>query len=202
MKLIGIAGGSGSGKTTLTRRFVEKYPDKIDIITLDKYRKVEEDTSKLPRINGFIDWDHPDTNDWVELLADIKILLGGSPVTIDIWTLGPDPLKNPEYKIVKSRTIYPRDILIVEGYLVLWHEMLRKLYSRSYFLQVDQETRLQRRDRVVDATYDKEIHIPMHNEYVEPTKKYADVVLDVSKLDAGEVFEEIIQDLKKANLLT
>lgn len=201
MKIIGIAGGSGSGKTTLVRRLVEKYPDTIDIITLDKYRKVEEDTSKLPRINGFIDWDSPETINWDKLLTDIKVLLGGSPVTIDIWTLGEDPLKNPQYKVVKYRTVYPRDILIVEGYLILWHEMLRKLYSRSYFLHVDQEIRLQRRDRVVDATYDKEIHIPMHDKYVEPTKKYADVLLDVSKLDAGEVFEKIVQDLKKSHLL-
>jgi uridine kinase len=200
MKIIGIAGGSGSGKTTLARRLAEKYPDKIDMINLDKYKKVSENTSNLPRVNGIIDWDHPVTNDWDKLLADIKTLQGGSPVTIDIWTLGDDP-QNPQYKIVKSRTIYPRDILIIEGYLALWHPNLRKLYARSYFLLMSREARLQRRDRVVTASYDKEIHIPIHNEHVEPTKKYADILLDVSNLSEDEVFEKVTEDLKKPHLL-
>lgn len=202
MKIVGIAGGSGSGKTPLTCRLVEEYPDKIDMISLDKYKKVDEDTSKLPRKDGFIDWDHPDTNDWNKLLGDIETLQSGSSVNIDIWTLGEDPLNNPEYKIVKSRTIRPKDILIVEGYLVLWHPDLRKFYSRSYFLHIDQDIRLQRRDRAVDSEYDTTIHIPMHKKYVEPTKIYADVELDVSKLDENEVFEKIVQDLKKTHLLT
>jgi len=200
MKIIGIAGGSGSGKTTLARHLVDKYPDTIDMISLDKYKKVSENTANLPKVKGIIDWDHPDTNDWDKLLSDIETLQGGTPVTIEIWTLGDDP-QNPQYKIVKSRTIYPRGILIIEGYLALWHKDLRKLYSRSYFLQIDQEARLQRRDRVVEAGYDKEIHIPMHNEYVEPTKKFADVLLDVSSLSEDEVFEKAVQDLKKSHLL-
>ncbi len=201
MKIIGIAGGSGSGKTTLAQLLAEKYPDKIDIITLDKYRNVKEDTSKLPRRNGFIDWDSSETIKRDKFLLDIRTLQNGKAVTIDIWTLGNDPLKNPEYKIIKSRTIYPRDILIVEGYLVLWHEALRKLYSRSYFLQVEQETRLKRRDRAIDPVYDEAIHIPMHNKYVEPTKKFADVTIDVSELSEEEVFGKIVQDLKKSHLL-
>ncbi len=201
MKVIGIAGGSGAGKTTLVRKLVEKYPDQIDMINLDKYKKVSEKVADLPKVKGIIDWDHPDTNDWVKVLNDIKTLQSGPPVTLDIWTLGPDPQK-PEYKIVKSRTIYPKEILIVEGYLALWREDLRSLYSRSYFLQIDEKTRLQRRDRVVDSAYDKEIHIPMHNKYVEPTKQFADTILAVSKLNADRVFEQVVQDLKASNLLT
>lgn len=200
MKIIGIAGGSGTGKTTLARQLVDKYPDKIDMVSLDKYKKVSENTANLPRVNGLIDWDHPDTNDWEKLLDDIKTLRSGTLVTIDIWTLGDDP-QDPKYKIVKSRTIYPKDILIIEGYLALWHKDLRDLYARSYFLQSDQEARLQRRDRIVDSIYDREIHVPMHNEYVEPTKKYAGVILDVSKLNSAEVLDKLIQDLKKSNLL-
>lgn len=200
MKIIGIAGGSGTGKTTIARQLVDKYPDKIDMISLDKYKKVSENTSNLPKVNGLIDWDHPDTNDWGKLLGNIKTLQSGTPVTIDIWTLGDDP-QDPKYKIVKSRTIYPKDILIIEGYLALWRKDLRDLYARSYFFQSDQETRLQSRSRVVDAAYDKEIHVPMHNEHVEPTKKYADVILDVSKLNSDEVLDKLVQDLKKSELL-
>jgi len=202
MKIIGIAGGSGSGKTTLAKKLGATYPDQIDIITLDKYRKVDEDISKLPRQNGFIDWDSSETIDWDKLLTDVKTLQNGSSVTINVWTLGDDPLKNPKYKIVKSRTTHPKNILIIEGYLALWHEELRKIYSRSYFIQVEQEVRLQRRDRIVDAEYDKAIHIPMHKKYVEPTNKYAEVVLNASKLSAGEVFEKMFRDSKKSHLIT
>ena len=200
MKIIGVGGGSGSGKTSLARSLVEKYTDKFDMISLDKYKKVSEDISNLPRVKGLIDWDHPTTNNWGKLLKDIKTLQSGSTVTIDIWTLGDNP-QDPKYKVVKTRTISPRDILIIEGYLALWHKDLRNLYARSYFLEIEQDVRLKRRDRVVDKIYDKEIHIPSHNEYVEPTRKFADVVLDISKLSFQKVIETVIQDLKNSELL-
>jgi uridine kinase len=199
MKIIGIAGGSGSGKSTLAARLVEKYPDKIETINLDKYKNASINKEDFPSFKGMVDWDHPDIILWEKILKDIKILQKGVSVTIKIRSvLKPQDLV---YKKTKFRTIYPREILIIEGYLSLWHEPLRSLFARKYYLDLDEKSRLQRRDKIADPVYDKEIHIPAHNKYVEPTKQFADVVLDASELNEDQMFEEILQDLKKFHLL-
>ena len=68
MRIIGITGGSGSGKSTLATRLVEKYPDKIESLDLDKYKKASTNKADLPTFNGMVDWDHPDTIRWQKLL--------------------------------------------------------------------------------------------------------------------------------------
>jgi len=199
MKIIGIAGGSGSGKSTLVAHLVEKYPDKIETINLDKYKKSSTNKEDFPSFKGLVDWDHPRIIRWQKLLKDIKTLQKGVPVTSKIRSvLKPQDLV---YKKTKFRTIYPREILIIEGYLSLWYEPLRSLFARKYYLDLDQETRMQRRDKIADPLYDKEIHIPAHNKYVDPTKQFADLVLDASKLNADQILEVVVQDLKKSNLL-
>jgi len=199
MEIIGIAGGSGSGKSTLAAFLVEKYPDKFETINLDKYKISSTNKEDFPSFKGMVDWDYPDIIRWKKLIKDIKTLQNGTPVTIKIRSV----IKPQEliYKKTKFRTIYPREILIIEGYLSLWQEPLRSLFSRKYFLDLDEKTRLQRRDKIVDPLYDKEIHIPAHNKYVEPTKKFADLVLDASKLNADQILEEVTEDLRKAHLL-
>lgn len=199
MKIVGITGGSGSGKSTLASRLVDKYPDKIETINLDKYKIASTNKNDFPLVKGMVDWDDPSIIRWQKLLDDIETLQNGIPVTIEIRSvLQPQELV---YQKTKYRTAYPKEILIIEGYLSLWHKDLRSLYSRKYFLLLDQKTRFQRRDKIVEPAYDKEIHIPVHNKYVEPTKKFADIVLDASKLNADEVFEKINHDLKISNLL-
>lgn len=201
MNIIGIAGGSGSGKSTVAYRLVDKYPNTFEVLNFDDYQKINDPKQKLPTLHGVINWDYPDVIEWDKLVSDIKILQSGQSVTIQTWA----HRSNTDYfkhKKMISRTIYPRKVLIIEGYLALWNEDLRKLYERKYYLNIDNKTSIKRREKFVGSFYDKNILLPMHKKYVEPTKRYADVVLDVSKLDAGEVFEEIIQDLKKSNLLT
>lgn len=199
MKIVGIAGGSGSGKSTLAKQLFEKYPDKIETLNLDKYKIGSTNKADFPLVNGMVDWDNPSITRWQKLLGDIKTLQNGAPVTIEIRSV----LKPQELVYIKTkfRTIYPKEILIIEGYLSLWRKELRRFYSRKYFLLLDQKTRFQRRDKIVDPAYDKEIHIPTHNKYVEPTKKFADIVLDASKLNADQVFEEVEEDLKKSDIL-
>jgi uridine kinase len=199
MKIISIDGGSGSGKSTLASRLVDKYTDRIETINLDKYKIGSINKTDFPLVKGMVDWDNPSIIRWQKLLNDIKTLRNETPVTIEIRSV----LKPQEliYKKTKFRTIYPKEILIIEGCLSLWHEGLRSLYSRKYFLLLDQKTRFLRRDKIVDPDYDKEIHIPAQSKYVEPTKKFADIVLDASKLNADQVFEEVEQDLKKSKLL-
>ncbi|MCH8821022.1 hypothetical protein IID23_00685 [Patescibacteria group bacterium] len=196
MKIISIAGGSGSGKSTLSYRLVDTYPKKVEMLTLDDYQLEDDGRNKLPTLKGMINWDHPDVIRWEKLLKDIEILRSGKPVTIRTWS----DRSNPDYfehKNMIPRTIHPKEVLIIEGYLSLWHKDLRDLYSRKYYLDIDQKTSQERRDKFVDPVYDKEVLTPMHIKYVEPTKKFADVVLNVSKMSSDEVFDKVDQDLMK-----
>lgn len=199
MLLIGIAGGSGSGKSTISYRLTDTYPKIFEVLNLDDYQKVENEED-LPMFAGKINWDHPDIVDWKKLLDDLKTLQTGSPVTINTWS----HRSNPDYfthREMIRRTIFPRKILIVEGYLALWHKALRNLYKRSYFLDLDYELSLKRRKKFIDPDYDIKVLIPMHRTYVEPTKKYADLVIDVPKMAEIEVYEQIEKDLKANKLL-
>ena len=196
MKIISIAGGSGSGKSTLSYRLVDTYPKKVEMLTLDDYQLEDDGRNKLPTLKGMINWDHPDVIRWEKLLKDIEILRSGKPVTIRTWS----DRSNPDYfkhKKMIPRTIYPKEVLIIEGYLSLWNEKLRDLYSKKYYLDIDQKTSQERRDKFADPVYDKEILTLMHIKYVEPTKKFADVLLNVSKMSSDKVFDEVDQDFRK-----
>lgn len=194
MKIIGIAGGSGSGKSTVAYKMVDKYPETFEILNFDDYQKLKGSNSILPILHGMINWDHPDVIDWDKLLSDIIMLQSGSSVTIQTWAHRSNPDYFKHRKMI-PRTIYPRKILILEGYLALWNKKLRNIYNRKYYLDVDNKTIFKRRDKFVDPVYDKKILIPMHKKYVLPTKRYADVVLDVSRLNADKVFHKITKDL-------
>ena len=166
------------------------------MLTLDDYQLEDDGRNKLPTLKGMINWDHLDVIRWEKLLKDIETLKHGKTVTIKTWS----DRSNPDYfkhKKMKPRTIYPKEILIIEGYLSLWHKDLRDLYSRKYYLDIDQKTSQERRDKFVDPVYDKEVLTPMHIKYVEPTKKFADVVLNVSKMSSDEVFDKVDQDLMR-----
>jgi uridine kinase len=98
------------------------------------------------------------------------------------------------------RTIFPRKVLIIEGHLALWNEKLRKLYKRSYYLNLDYKMSIKRRKKFIDLVYETKVLSPMHEKYVTPTKKYGDLVLDVSNLSEDQVYKEIEKDLLKTVL--
>ncbi len=194
MKIIGISGGSGSGKSTVAYKLVDDHPDTFEVLNFDDYQKADNSKSRLPTLHGMINWDHPDVMNWGKLLSDIKTLQSGNPVTIQTWA----HRSNPDYfkrKKMIHRTIYPKKKLIIEGYLTLWNKEIRDLCVRKYYLDVDNETSLKRRNKFVDPVYDKKVLGPMHKKYVEPTKKFADLVLDANKSDPKAIADEILKDL-------
>ena len=198
MVIVGIAGGSGSGKSTIAYRLIDTYPKISEVLNIDDYQKVQNEKG-LPRFKGKINWDHPDAIDWEKLLNDIKTIQAGSPVTILTWS----HRSNPNYFIHKKmipRTIFPRRILIIEGYLALWNKTLRSLYKRSYYLDLDYALIAKRRKKFEDPDYDVKVLIPMHKKYVEPTKKYADLVIDASQIGEIDVFKKIEEDLQSNKL--
>ncbi|MFT5036999.1 MAG: uridine kinase [Candidatus Azotimanducaceae bacterium] len=193
MKVIGIGGGSGSGKSTLCYSLMDTYSETFSIIHLDDYQKHKNDPT-IPKSAGVINWDHPDTINWSALLSDIAKLKEGESVAISSWSHR-DNVDYFAHGKMMDYTIYPKSLILLEGYLALWNAELLQMYDRTYFLEADQDIRMARRDKFADPLYEEKILTPMHNEYVEPSKQNADVVIDVSASDAVAVHESVKDDL-------
>jgi uridine kinase len=192
MKIVGIAGGSGAGKSAVAYALQDADPDKIEVLNFDDYQYPSA-TPNLPTLHGMTNWDDPEIIDWQKLLKDLKQLKSGQSLTIETRK----HRSNSNYAQTRQpipRTIEPKPILIVEGYLALYNPEVRALYDTSFYLDIDQETRLLRRDKgklIGLADYDQNILIPMHAKYVEPTKAKADHVINTNSLSIAEICEQI-----------
>lgn len=179
--MVGIAGGSGTGKSTLAYTLRDKYPEKIAILRFDDYQM--EDERSVPVFGGFRNWDHPDCIEFEKLLKDLQGLKNGSSIIVRTW----GSRENPDYKITGVRlpiTIEPKSVILVEGYLVLWHPSVREFLELKIYLEADESTRVKRRNKLQDERYkgyEERVLIPMHNRYLAPTKNYADYIFDTSE---------------------
>ena len=185
-KLIGIAGGTGAGKSSLCTTIMDKYPEKVGLVQLDDYFKP---AAQVPKLFGHDNWDHPDALYLDKLANDLVELSKGNPVVINTK----NARLNPDYKKTEKRipvVFKPKPVMLVEGYLVLYDERVRKLFSTSVWLDVDHNTRWARRVHFKDSNYEEEVAVPMHGQFVEPTKQYATHVIDVSNLSKQQVFEK------------
>ena len=187
VKFIGITGGSGSGKTTLCNALKNKYPDKIEHISLDDYFKP---SSEKPKVGDIINHDHPDSLYFGKLVDDLVKLSQGKSVVINTK----NEYLNPEFSKTKVKIpfeFYPRPIILVEGFLVLHDKRIRELLVTSIYLNAGHETRYSRRVHLKNEEYEKKVIIPMHNQYVEPTKQYANHIIDISDLTKEQVLEKV-----------
>lgn len=196
MRIIGIAGGSGAGKSTVSYALVDDDPEQFEVINLDDYQK-HRDEPGLPMLAGMINWDHPDIIRWDDLIADVKKLQDGDNIIIESWA----HRSNPDYaqhRRMISRTIAPRPVVIIEGYLALYHPRLNQLFDKKFYLDLDTQTRAIRRDKsvLVGDDYETKVLEPMFTEYVEPTKHNANLVIDVSDLTVNQVAETIKASLE------
>ncbi len=177
--LIGIAGGSGSGKTTVALKIKEKVGEDILILDMDSYYK---DHSHIPfeeRVK--INYDHPDAFDFPLLINHLKRLIQGKSI------------EKPVYSFVKyvrlkeTQRIEPKKIIIIEGILSLFDEELRNLMDIKIYVDTDPDVRFIRRllrdvkerGRSLDSVVTQYLEIvrPMHIQFVEPTKRFADVII-------------------------
>ena len=189
VKFIGITGGSGAGKSTLCNALKSKYPDKIQVIQLDDYFKPSD---QKPKIGNITNSDHPDSLYIDKLVDDLLKLKNGEAVMINTK----NQILNPNYPQTKEKIpilFESKPIIIVEGFLVLYDSRIRDLLSISIFLDTEHETRWSRRFAYTNknAEYEKLVIIPMHNQFVEPTKKYADHIIDVSIIKKEEVLKKV-----------
>ena len=180
MTIIGIAGGTGSGKTTVVRKIAKALPPHCAaVIPLDSYYN---DTSDLtPEERKAINFDHPDAFDWKLLTEHIKKLKNG------------EAIEQPTYSYIESNrqkeTIHvePKPVIIIEGIMTLHYKKLRDMMDLKIFVDTDSDVRLIRnirrdvveRGRTVDMVLDRygKVLKPMHEQFIEPTKKFADIIV-------------------------
>jgi uridine kinase len=187
IKFIGITGGTGAGKSTLCTALQNKYPDKIGLIQLDDYFKPAEEK---PKVGDIISSDHPESLYIDKLANDLVEFSKGNSVIINTK----NEKLNPDYTNTKKRIpveFHPKPVMLVEGFLVLHDEKVRKMLTTSIWLEIDHETRWSRRVHFKNEEYEKKVLIPMHKLYAEPTKQYAEYIIDVSSLTKEEVLEKV-----------
>jgi uridine kinase len=180
MLTIGIAGGTGSGKTTVVKKIMESLPEgEVVLLPQDSYYK---DSSHVPveeRQN--INFDHPDAYDWPLLIEQIKALKSGHAV------------EQPVYSYItctrQKETIHiePREVIIIEGILALCDPELRAQMDLKVFVDADSDDRLIRviqrdvleRNRTAEAVMARYTRVlkPMHLQFIEPSKRYADIII-------------------------
>lgn len=178
--IIGVAGGTGSGKTTVVNKIVASLPQGyVAVVPLDSYYN---DTSRMTEEERHaINFDHPDAFDWKLLTEQVKKLKGGEAV------------EQPTYSYLKCnrlpQTIHvePRPVIIIEGIMVLLNKRLRDMMDLKIFVDTDSDERLIRniqrdiveRGRTVDMVIDRyqKVLKPMHEQFIEPTKKFADLII-------------------------
>lgn len=189
IKFIGVTGGSGAGKSTLCNALKNKYPDKIELIQLDDYFKPSSDK---PTLEGIRNSDHPDALFLDNLADDLEKLSKGNSIIVNTK----NEYLNPAFEKTKEKIpfkFYPRPIILVEGFLILHNERIRKLFNTSIFLDIEHKIRWDRRVHLGNKNkeYEEKVIIPMHKQYVEPTKKYAKHIIDISSLNKEQVLEKV-----------
>ncbi len=178
--LIGITGGTGSGKSTVSKAICESLPKKnILIIEQDAYYKDQSHLSLDERINT--NYDHPFAFDTELLISHLKMLMDNKPVDKPIYDF---TVHNRKKNTIR---LEPTEVIVLEGILVLDCPDLRKLLDIKIFVDTDADVRLIRRitrdmrerGRSLESVIRQYIEVvkPMHNEFIEPTKRYADIII-------------------------
>jgi uridine kinase len=178
--VIGIAGGSGSGKTTVAQEILQRVgPSRIAFLQHDSYYK---DLSGLPPVQRIqVNFDHPNSLETELLIRHIASLREGKPVEVPIYDFSTHSRTSQTY------TVQPRSVILVEGILIFTEAALRDMFDVKIFVDTDSDLRFIRRlerdiserGRTTESVikqYQATVR-PMHMEFVEPSKRYADVII-------------------------
>ena len=180
MLVIGIAGGSGSGKTTVVRAITKQLQGRVVVIPQDSYYK---DSSHLPpEERQKINFDHPDAIDWKLLCQQIRDLKQGNTIEQPVYSYITCSRSKTE-----TVTVEPAEVIIVEGILIFTCKELRDQMNIKIFVDADGDDRLMRiivrdiaeRGRSISTAIDHYTDTvkPMHLQFIEPSKRYADVIV-------------------------
>ena len=178
--VIGIAGGTGSGKTTVVKKIAEALPPHyVAVVPLDSYYN---DTSEMTdEERHAINFDHPDAFDWKLLTKHVNDLSNGVAI------------EQPTYsyllcnRLKETIHVEPKPVIIIEGIMTLLNKKLRDIMDLKIFVDTDPDERLIRniqrdtidRGRTVSMVVDRYLEVlkPMHEQIIEPTKRYADLII-------------------------
>lgn len=180
MIIIGIAGGTGSGKTTVVNEIVKSLPEShVAVVPQDSY--YNDTTGMTPEERKQINFDHPDAFDWKLLIKQIGELKAGKAI------------EQPTYSYLISNRleetvhVEPKPVIIIEGIMALVNRRLREMMDIKLFVDTDADERLIRnitrdtkeRGRTVEMVVDRyrKVLKPMHDQFIEPTKRYADIII-------------------------
>ncbi|XP_059056537.1 uridine-cytidine kinase isoform X1 [Achroia grisella] len=188
--LIGVAGGTASGKSTVCQRIMEKLGQqhkeqterRVVCISQDSFYRTLAPSERLRAERGQFNFDHPDAFDDKNLLAVLKDILAGKKVEVPEYDYITNSI-NPH----RSHTIYPADVVLIEGILVFYFPEVRELFHMKLFVDTDSDTRLARRvprdimerGRDLEQVLNQYMNFvkPAFEEFCLPTKKFADVII-------------------------
>ncbi|MDG1227307.1 MAG: uridine kinase [Polaribacter sp.] len=199
MLIIGIAGGTGSGKTTVVNQIIKQLPtNEVCVISQDSYYNQTDNLSYEERTK--INFDHPRAIDFDLLVKHLKKLKSGKTIEQPVYSF-----------VTHNRTTdtiltHPRKVVIVEGILIFNNEALRDLFDIKIFVHADTDERLVRRvrrditerGRDIDEVLNRyqDTLKPMHLQFIEPTKNFADIIIPNNKRNtvAIDVVRTVIND--------
>lgn len=177
--IIGVAGGTASGKTTVAVRLKQEFQDDVQLICHDSYYLAHDDMPFEERVN--INYDHPNAFDTERMIQDIKLLKQGIAIDCPVYSYS-------EHNRTKETVrVNPTKVIVIEGFLIFENKELRDLMDIKIFVDADADERIVRRilrdvkerGRSLESVITQYITTvkPMHEQFVEPTKKYADLII-------------------------
>lgn len=178
--IIGICGGTGSGKTTVAREILKALPQSnVSIINQDAYYKLQTNKSFEERTQT--NYDHPFAFDTELLLSHLRSLVEGRDIQMPIYDF------SNHNRCTETQTVHSRDIIILEGILILEDPKLRDMMDIKIFVDTDTDVRIIRRitrdinerGRSLDSVIEQYLSTvkPAHEQFIEPSKKYADIII-------------------------
>lgn len=202
MLILGIAGGTGCGKTTVVNQIIKELPeDEIGIISQDSYYKANDHLSFEER--ELINFDHPRSIDFELLTQHLQELKEGKSVNQPVYSF---VHHNRTGDFIKT---HPRKVMIVEGILIFTNPALRDLFDIKIFVHADADERLIRRLRRDIAERGRDIEEvlsryqstlkPMHEQFIEPTKTFADIIIPNDRYNTVAV--DIVQSVIKQTII-
>ena len=177
--VIGIAGGTGSGKSTLVKKIKEEFHDRTTILSHDFYYKQHNDITFEQRKK--LNYDHPDSFDTDLMIEHIRELVSGGEIQRPVYDF---TIHN---RVDDTVTVKPAKVIIVEGILIFENKELRDMFDIKLFIDTDADVRIIRRilrgvserGRTLESVVNQYLTTvkPMHEQFVEPYKKYADIII-------------------------